>query len=138
MCSSELSFTDLDTQEIITLGAADLTIAENNITFTSELLTVNRHYNVSVSVKNIVESTSTKFSEFSKFIGYTPAGPYLRGGGHSSPPSFVYTPNSLPPQNFCIQDFIQKLGFPIPISSQDIVRPNFNNKKICGPNPTFH
>ena len=59
---------DLDTQEMITLGDADLAIAGNNITFTSELLTVNRHYNVSVAVKNVADSTSN-FSEFSKFIG---------------------------------------------------------------------
>ena len=66
MCSSELSFTDLGTHEMITLRGADLTIAEDNITFSSELLSLNHNYNFSVSVKNIAGSTSTIF-RFSKF-----------------------------------------------------------------------
>lgn len=53
MCSIELSFVDLDTQVIISLGGADLTIAENNITFTTERLIVSRYYNVSILARNI-------------------------------------------------------------------------------------
>ena len=60
MCSSELILMDLDTEEIITLGDGDLTTAENNITFiTTEQLSVNRHYNVTVRASNSAGSTTS-------------------------------------------------------------------------------
>ena len=59
MCSSELTFMDLDTGEIITLGDGELTIVENNITFTTEQLSVNRHYNVTVRASNKAGSTNS-------------------------------------------------------------------------------
>ncbi len=57
MCSAELTFVDVDTGETITLGSTDLTIAETNITFTTQQLRENHHYNVSVMASNAVSST---------------------------------------------------------------------------------
>ena len=59
MCSSELTFMDLDTGEIITLREGELTIVENNITFTAEQLRVNRLYNVTVRASNKAGSTTS-------------------------------------------------------------------------------
>ena len=59
MCSSELTFMDLDTGEIITLREGELTIADNNITFTFEQLSVNRHYNVTIRASNSAGSTTS-------------------------------------------------------------------------------
>ena len=50
---------DLDTGEIITLGAGELTIADNNITFTAEQLRVNRLYNVTVRASNSAGSATS-------------------------------------------------------------------------------
>ena len=59
MCSGELIIVDLDTGEIITLGDGELTIAENNITFTNEQLKVNHRYNVTVRASNSAGSTTS-------------------------------------------------------------------------------
>ena len=59
VCSSELTFVDLDTEEIITLGDEELTIAGNNITFTTEQLKTNRHYNVTIRASNSAGSTTS-------------------------------------------------------------------------------
>ena len=50
---------DLDTGEIITLREGELTIADNNITFTFEQLSVNRHYNVTIRASNKAGSTTS-------------------------------------------------------------------------------
>ena len=50
---------DLDTEEIITLRDGDLTVADNNITFTTEQLKTNRHYNVTVRAFNSAGSTTS-------------------------------------------------------------------------------
>ena len=50
MCSSELTFVDLDTGEIITL---------EGITFTTQEVRVNRHYNVIVRASNSAGSTTS-------------------------------------------------------------------------------
>ena len=50
---------DLDTGEIITLGDEELTTQENNITFTTEQLRVNRRYNVAVRASNSAGSTTS-------------------------------------------------------------------------------
>ena len=50
VCSSVLTFVDLDTGEIITL---------EGITFTTQEVKVNRHYNVTVNASNSVGSTTS-------------------------------------------------------------------------------
>ena len=63
-------FVDLDTGEIITLGDRELTIAGNNITFSAEQLSVNRHYNVTIRASNSAGSTTSyvTISEYSYII----------------------------------------------------------------------
>jgi hypothetical protein len=58
VCSGELTFIDVDTGETITLGDSDLMITENNITFTTQQLRENRHYNVTVTAFNTDCSTT--------------------------------------------------------------------------------
>ena len=53
VCHAELMFVDINTGGTITLGDTDLAIAETNITFDSQLLTLNRWYRVMVSASNI-------------------------------------------------------------------------------------
>ena len=65
MCNAILTFEDLDTGEIITLGDGELTIRENTITFTTEQLTDNRHCNVSVNAFNVAGSF-TSYTTLSK------------------------------------------------------------------------
>ena len=50
---------DLDTGEMITLREGELTIADNNITLTTEQLRVNRLYNVTVRASNKAGSTTS-------------------------------------------------------------------------------
>ena len=50
---------DLDTGEIITLRDEGLNIAGNNITLTTEQLSVNRHYNVTIRASNSVGSDTS-------------------------------------------------------------------------------
>ncbi len=45
-------FVDVDTGETITLGDTALTITETNITFPTQQLRENRHYNVTVTASN--------------------------------------------------------------------------------------
>ncbi len=61
MCTAVLTFVDLDAGDIITLGTTDVTLEENNITFTAEsgLLTTNRHYDVTVTAANIAGSATS-------------------------------------------------------------------------------
>lgn len=61
VCTAVLTFVDLDTGDTITLGTTDLTLEENNITFTAEsgLLTTNRHYDVTVTATNIAGSATS-------------------------------------------------------------------------------
>ncbi len=56
VCHAKLTFVDVDTEETITLGDADLTISETSIIFTTEQLRENRHYTVSVTASNIAGS----------------------------------------------------------------------------------
>ncbi len=66
MCTVDLMFVDLDTGESITLGDTDLTVEGNNVTFTTELLTTNRRFNVTANATNIAGSSvsHTTMSEF--------------------------------------------------------------------------
>ncbi len=57
MCHTELIFVDVYTGEIITLGNSLLTIVENNITFTTEQLRENRHYNATIIASNATSQT---------------------------------------------------------------------------------
>ena len=52
MCSAELTLVDIDTDSTIILGDDDVTLIENNITFPSTLLTVNRWYNLTIVSSN--------------------------------------------------------------------------------------
>ena len=67
MCRGELAFEDIDTGEMSTLGDADVTIAGNTITFSTGQLTVNRHYNVTVTATNAAGLT-TSYVTISKGI----------------------------------------------------------------------
>ena len=60
MCRAELTFEDVDTREIITLEGNDLTITETNITFTTQQLRENRHYNVTVAASNTAGSATSQ------------------------------------------------------------------------------
>lgn len=63
MCSGELTFMDLDTGESVKLGNTDLTIAGNNsITFTTERLTPNHRYNVTIRAANIAGSATSNIT----------------------------------------------------------------------------
>ena len=59
MCHAELAFVDVDTGETITLGDTDLTIAETNITFTTQQLRENCLYNVTITASNAVGSATS-------------------------------------------------------------------------------
>ena len=61
MCSSELTFVHLDTEEIITLRGGDLTIAANNITFkiTTTELRMNYFYTIIVRASNSAGSATS-------------------------------------------------------------------------------
>ncbi len=52
VCNGEVSFMDVNTGKTITLNDTDLTIAETNITFTTQQLGENRRYNVTVTASN--------------------------------------------------------------------------------------
>ena len=52
MCHGEVTFGDIDTEEIITLGNEELTIAKERITIITKQLRVNRQYNVTVLATN--------------------------------------------------------------------------------------
>ncbi len=67
MCTVDLMFVDIDTGETITLGNTDLTVEGNNVTFITQLLTTNRHYNVTADVTNIAGS-STSHTTMSEFV----------------------------------------------------------------------
>ena len=53
MCDAELKFVDVDTGETTTLEDTDVTVTETGITFSTQQLTENRHYNVTVTVSNV-------------------------------------------------------------------------------------
>ena len=57
MCHGELIFMNKET--ITTLGNTDLTITDTNITFTTQQLRENRHYNVTVTASNIRGQTAS-------------------------------------------------------------------------------
>lgn len=59
MCSGELTLVDLDTGESIPVRGADSTIAENNITFTTEQLITNHRYNVTTRADNAAGSATS-------------------------------------------------------------------------------
>ena len=56
MCDGELTFTDLDTGEVISLENADLNITGANVTLGTEELRENRHYNITIRASNIAGS----------------------------------------------------------------------------------
>ena len=66
MCDVKLTLLDLNTGENISIGANDLTLTDDNITFPAAQLTTNRHYNVSVSASNAA-GTSTSVHQISKY-----------------------------------------------------------------------
>ena len=66
VCSADLTFVDLDSKEIITLGGSDLIIAETNITFSTQQLRENRHYNITVTAANIA-GTDVSQARISKY-----------------------------------------------------------------------
>ena len=66
MCHGEVTFGDLDTEEIITLGDEELTIAEENITIITKQLRVNRQYNVTVLATNSQGSAISFANNISK------------------------------------------------------------------------
>ena len=55
MCSAEITLTDKNTGEVITLGDMDLNISSTlmGITFTNENLALNRRYGFSLNASNI-------------------------------------------------------------------------------------
>ncbi len=57
MCTAVLTFVDFDAGDIITLQDADLTLVGNNVTFTTDLLTTNRHYNITANASNSAGSS---------------------------------------------------------------------------------
>ena len=52
MCHGEVTFEDLDTEEIITLGDEEFSIAKEHITIITKQLRVNRQYNITVVATN--------------------------------------------------------------------------------------
>ncbi len=60
MCRAQLTFMDVDTGETITLEETDLTIAETNITFTTQQLRGNRCYTVTVTASNAAGSATSE------------------------------------------------------------------------------
>ena len=65
MCRAELTSLDVDTGETIIIRDLDLIIEETNITFTSQQLTENRRYNVTITASNIVGQTTTSVTMIS-------------------------------------------------------------------------
>ena len=53
VCNARLTFTNTETEEITTLENVDISIADNNITFTTDSLTANVHYRVRVKAVNV-------------------------------------------------------------------------------------
>lgn len=62
MCSSDIYFLDVDTEESKTLRDNDLNIVESNITFTTAKLKANRHYDVTVQAWNSYGSAKSYFA----------------------------------------------------------------------------
>ena len=75
MCNAGLTFEEIDTGESITLGDGELTIAGNNITFTTEQLTDNRNYSVGVNASSVAGSF-TSYTTLSK-VSWVGGGDYL-------------------------------------------------------------
>ncbi len=64
MCGANLTCVDVDdTNGNITLGSTDLTIAETNITFTTQQLRQNRRYTVTVTASNAAGSATSEVQE---------------------------------------------------------------------------
>lgn len=59
MCSSELLFLDHYTGDNIKLEGSNLDIVERNITFTTEQLKANRHYNITIKALNSYGSATS-------------------------------------------------------------------------------
>jgi hypothetical protein len=62
VCSSDLTFIDIDTGETITVRDNDLTITETNITFTTQQLGENHRYSINVTASNIAGSATSQVS----------------------------------------------------------------------------
>jgi hypothetical protein len=60
VCHGELTFVDVDSGEVITLGDTDLVIAVTNITFTTQQLKGSRLYNVTVAAFNVAGSATSQ------------------------------------------------------------------------------
>ena len=56
MCDVEVLIVDLDVGDMITLREADLRVERRVISFSSELLTQNRHFNISITAFNTAGS----------------------------------------------------------------------------------
>ena len=70
MCSVEITFIDINTDESITLLNSDLTIMLTNVSFTSEKLRLNRKYRIMVKTSNI--NGSSVFSDDISRYNYVP------------------------------------------------------------------
>ena len=60
-----MTFTDIDTGEVVMIGDADLLIAENTINISTDQLTANRLYTISVIARNVA-GPGTSFFQISK------------------------------------------------------------------------
>lgn len=69
MCSSEVTFVDVDTRETFVGKDSEKTVIVTNITFSTEQLRENRHYNVTVFASNIVGTSI--FNEIPSKYNYT-------------------------------------------------------------------
>ena len=60
MCHADIAFREVETGLTMTLENTDLEIVEANITFTTQHLTENRHYNLSVIASNFAGSATSQ------------------------------------------------------------------------------
>ena len=59
VCSSDLIFVDIDTGKSITFGERDLVISDERITLSDrQQVEENRRYNITISVSNVIGSTT--------------------------------------------------------------------------------
>ena len=70
MCRAEITLTDENTDESITLLNSDLTIMLTNVSFTSEKLRLNRKYRIMVNASNI-KGSSVFSGDISKYVLYS-------------------------------------------------------------------
>ena len=78
MCSAEVTLTDKNTGEVITLGDMDLNISSTltaaDVAFTNERLALNRQYGFLVNARNI-NGSAISTGDISKLINYSAVRP---------------------------------------------------------------